>query len=765
MGALSKAVNIKYTVDSRNAKRGLDDLAKGTESVRVGAEKSSSSLMGMAGSMVGPAGVIAAVAGTVAVMSELNSKALELAERSAQVSAVFQNAPIPIEAARRATAGLIADYDLARLASDAVSLGVTQNAKDFGELSGALQKLGARRGVDALQSIEDGFTAIGRGSKEMLDNLGITLSISQAQQQYAQDLGKTVKELDDVERAEAFRVVATRKVIDAAKDVTLTTDDASSAVRRFNIELQNIEDRALGGGVATLSLADGLRQISAESAIDVEALKTYGGAVADLRNELRDLGVASTDLPGTMEELAKAAKNANVEISRLRGLEDLRRQEQAKDPAFQQEQKRLAAEKASLETARLRVREIEEERAFLSHNNDAIAAKAALQIESLQLQAKIVRATGDEAKARQIERQAELAQLTELSRIANLGGRRRGRRRDPNRAERLLFQQQLTEAINAERLREFSDAVSLQRTYLADVQRFETELSAARQPSIDRFALEKERAEFMAEFEQNTQQRRLELALAMAETDTQRFALRQAAFDERESQLTREIELEANRDEKQRLMDQREQVRHEARLDRIEEERRAREEHQRSIVNAINAVDAAQRGSLQLTSTIVDATIDGESRKKSVLDGIKAAGLYADGAVAAAKSGIAFASGNVPQGIALAAAAANAFAQGTKIAAGNAGPGGGGSPTAAGSAFARGDQPQQEVFRVDRGAPLSVREDVEGNANNTGGPGSSGLDKGTTININELRVAGAIDDETIRQFKQGLARAEGNLGV
>ena len=803
--ALSKKVNIRYQVDSRSAKRGLEEISKGTEDVRRsttkttaqfrdfdaavrrasknqrtlrstfgGASKGAQAFEGALGGLsstlgrAGAGGVVGGIVAAGAALKAFNEIADAVAKRSLEVSAVFANVPIPIEAARRQTRGLVTDFDLARLASDAVSLGVTDNAKKFADLSEALQKLGARRGIDALKSIEDGFSAIGRQETELLDNLGITLKISQAQEEYARILGKTTKELSANEKAEAFREVATRKVIEAAKGVTIDTDGAAAAVRRFNVELQNIKDQAVGGSAATLSLAEGLQKLQSEKTIDVDAIKRYGAASADLKIQLRDLGVASKDIPADIDKLAKAARSAAIDVKRFQYEEDQRQKALEKTPAYKAEQARLAAEKESLETARLRIKEIEEEEAFLSANNDQLAQKAKLQIESLLLQAKIVRATGDEAKALQIERQAFLADLREQSRIANEGRSRRGggRRRDPYLQERLAFQQQLTESLNAERKREFEGAVTLQRGYLRDVQRFESELAAARQPEIDRAKLANEQLERQAGLQAAALQREIEMAQVRGQS-LQVYALEQQAFDAREASLRRQLELTNEVGQREQLQDELAQVRHERTIARINEEARLRQESQQRITTAINSVSAAERGALQLSTTIAGAAIQGEQRKKKVLDGIKAAGLYADGAVSIAQGGIALAAGNIPQGIAMIAAGANAIAQGTVIAAGNAGPGGGsrgGGGAGSATQFSRGEAPQRAQFNVERGAPISVREGIEGNPNNTGqsGAGSSGA---RVINIQRIDVLGSIDDDSANKIRRGLARAEANLGV
>ncbi|MEL6705031.1 MAG: hypothetical protein AAFP15_12195, partial [Bacteroidota bacterium] len=518
--ALSKNVRIKFEVNSRTAQRGLQAVQRGNEGVadsakRAGSEQerflkrtsalqegfarselkridaaaqarrrlieqqganisayqeeSSSigglelSLDGLISRFAGPAGLAAAGVAVVGSFVALNEAADQLATRSLEVSNVFQNVPFSIEPARRATQGLVTDFDLARLASDSVSLGVTENARGFSELAEAFTKLGARRGEDALKSIESGFTAIGRASPLLLDNLGITLQISEAQNEYAQQLGKSSAALSEQERAEAFRVVASQRVIEAARSITTTTDGAAAAVRRFNVELQNVEDRALGGDVGgTLSIAEGLTQLAdAGERLDASEIRRYGSEFLELRSALRDSGVASADLADvTANDLAKSIEQVNLQLRIRAKEEELARRASERDPAARQARLRAEADAQALEAARARIPEIQNELAFLSANNKAVAQKAELQIENLKLQALIVRATGDEAKAREIERQAELAQLRELSRIANQdAGRRRrggGGRRDPFREQREAFNQLLLEANNAERAANFA---------------------------------------------------------------------------------------------------------------------------------------------------------------------------------------------------------------------------------------------------------------------------------------------------------------------
>ncbi|MEL6706335.1 MAG: hypothetical protein AAFP15_18875, partial [Bacteroidota bacterium] len=132
---------------------------------------------------------------------------------------------------------------------------------------------------------------------------------------------------------------------------------------------------------------------------------------------------------------------------------------------------------------------------------------------------------------------------------------------------------------------------------------------------------------------------------------------------------------------------------------------------------------------------------------------------FTQGALDQVKAISAFASGNIPQGIALQASAAFAFAQGGIIAAGRAGSGRGGGPsTGGGSEFSAGERPQSANFTVDRGAPLSVRDEIEGNPNNTGPTTREQRQGGVVIN-GPIQVLGAIDDQAAARIAKGIRGA------
>jgi ABC-type dipeptide/oligopeptide/nickel transport system ATPase subunit len=195
----------------------------------------------------GPLGIASAASATVQIVGGVAKSASDLASNAAQVQAVFQNLAFSIEPARKATQGLVDDFTLARAANQLVSLGVVKNASEFADLAGAAQKLGAKLGIDTARALESLAAGLGRNSTEMLDNLGIVLKVEQAHKLYADSLGKTVDQLSDTEKAEAFRVTAMRKIQEAATGVKLEYDAVTASVLRADAAIANTWTRGLGG--------------------------------------------------------------------------------------------------------------------------------------------------------------------------------------------------------------------------------------------------------------------------------------------------------------------------------------------------------------------------------------------------------------------------------------------------------------------------------------------------------------------------------------
>ncbi len=374
---------------------------------------------------LGRAGMAGAAAIAATAVVELVQRSEELADTAINNKAVFDNLTIAIEPARRATQGYITDIQLAETASQAVALGLTDSAGGFAEIAGALQKLGMSRGIGALAGIESGIAALGRGSTEMLDNLGIALKVNQAQEQYAEKLGIAKKELSAVQKQEAFRVIGQEKIIEAARGVTVTADGAASAVKKFHVALDNLETRALGGEAATVNLRKALVELDREQAISIKQIQLYGSESQELETKLANMGVAYGDLTGDVRGYVAILRQARLEQARqVRENQVRARRLGAQDPIFQQLQQEAAdaaassARRTQEHEDKQRIRDIELETAALEGSKKARGAISDLMTEQSEIQARMAESSGDLEKAEGIRHRNNIRLIKEETKAA-----------------------------------------------------------------------------------------------------------------------------------------------------------------------------------------------------------------------------------------------------------------------------------------------------------------------------------------------------------
>ena len=168
-----------------------------------------------------------------------------------------EGANIALEKLREATNGTMSDFDLFQQANNAMVLGITKNSDEMAQLFDKAQRLGAALGVDTVRSIESLVTGLGRQSKLMLDNIGITVDTNKAYEVYANELGKTTKELTDAEKKQAFfnaTIKAADKALAPMGEETLTF---AQRLERLDASFTNLSTR-IGNVLLPLvaSLAD-----------------------------------------------------------------------------------------------------------------------------------------------------------------------------------------------------------------------------------------------------------------------------------------------------------------------------------------------------------------------------------------------------------------------------------------------------------------------------------------------------------------------------
>lgn len=103
---------------------------------------------------------------------------------------------------RELSAGTVNDLDLMKQANNALLLGLPVDR--FGDMLKIARSAAKATGESMDFMLKSIVTGLGRGSKLMLDNLGILVDTNAAYKTYAQTLGKTADQLTDAERKQAF---------------------------------------------------------------------------------------------------------------------------------------------------------------------------------------------------------------------------------------------------------------------------------------------------------------------------------------------------------------------------------------------------------------------------------------------------------------------------------------------------------------------------------------------------------------------------------
>ena len=187
-----------------------------------------------------------------------------------------------------ATKGTVSSFGLLQQANNAMILGVTQNTDEMANMFGMAKRLGDALGVDTTRAVESLITGIGRQSRLMLDNIGIIVKTEDAYKDYAASLDKTVDQLTDSEKKQAFFNAAMDAADKKVRQLGPNTKQVSDQFAQFSATMSNM-GMDIGSFIAPAlgSMAETISDfINDLSKTDLE--KT--------RDDLIDIGVAAKDI-------------------------------------------------------------------------------------------------------------------------------------------------------------------------------------------------------------------------------------------------------------------------------------------------------------------------------------------------------------------------------------------------------------------------------------------------------------------------------------
>ncbi len=295
----------KYNALGQQAPKALLDLERATRKVGDATKevpKQLSLAEKAAGLLGGAFGTFTAAGLATTAITKLTSSLVEFVSKGAQLQGVQtsferlgkaagQSTETMLDELQRGTRGLVTNLDLMTSANKAMLLGLPVTSQSMGELAKTATTLGKAMGQDATTSLNDLIVALGRSSPLILDNLGLTVKVGEANEKYAAKLGVTADSLTDVQKKMAFyeaAMEAARKKTIELGDQTLTLSERLSKVwvNVENVVTRRVSDMNLVLGKATESWKQFFQFIS-----DSARFKSWDEMAKKLRPE------ATTGLP------------------------------------------------------------------------------------------------------------------------------------------------------------------------------------------------------------------------------------------------------------------------------------------------------------------------------------------------------------------------------------------------------------------------------------------------------------------------------------
>lgn len=230
---LQEAIN-KYGVLGRTAPKAMVDLEAATRRPADATGFLTTKMIALGAAVGSAVGLVAYNA-----VRRLGQGIVSLAARGAELNrirtsftslteAIDVSGDMMLAVSRTRTRGLISDLDLMGAANKAMLLDLPVTAQQMGTMAEAAVALGRAMGQDATKSLDDLITALGRSSPLILDNLGLTVKVGEANEKYAAQLGISTSALTDAQKKTAFfnaAMEAAERKVEELGGIHLTTSD------------------------------------------------------------------------------------------------------------------------------------------------------------------------------------------------------------------------------------------------------------------------------------------------------------------------------------------------------------------------------------------------------------------------------------------------------------------------------------------------------------------------------------------------------------
>ncbi len=278
----------KWEAEANRARDALGRFTKQTRDTNAALQRTTSSTNRQSAALTNQSKASEALAGKLKSMVggflalETARRAFNLAQTAAQTEdarRVFENMGGSLSKMRSLTRGLIDDATLVKKSNLANVMGIA--ADDFGKLANIALAAAKATGQSAEFMFDSIVTGTARQSKLILDNLGIMVSVEEANDRYAASLGLVASQLTDVQKKQAFTNEVIRKGEPLLERAAALGETNSDAFSKMSTSVNNAKD-ALGRGLMPMMVAT-----AKEAKRLADAIAGSGGVVAALGQMIR----------------------------------------------------------------------------------------------------------------------------------------------------------------------------------------------------------------------------------------------------------------------------------------------------------------------------------------------------------------------------------------------------------------------------------------------------------------------------------------------
>ena len=284
---------IKIKAETKKAEQQIKDLddqlkklgdtsKKSTKETKAGVDGLSKSYSGLSTTLKGVAAAYLSIQ-TAQTLLDWTKQAADAEQAADAFDRVFEdmglNAETEFNKIKEASKDLIPDAALKQMSVAAASLGVPIN-----NIAGLMEVATAKAremGISTEQAFQNMVEGIGRGSTEVLDNLGIVVKLDDAYLKWADTIGKNVKDLTAQEKKMALVNAVMEKGKKSVDRYAKAGLSASQKMQKLNSEFDNLKI-TIGG-----ALLPSLEKVTEKTIEWIESLseddiRTFQGSVDTL---------------------------------------------------------------------------------------------------------------------------------------------------------------------------------------------------------------------------------------------------------------------------------------------------------------------------------------------------------------------------------------------------------------------------------------------------------------------------------------------------